>query len=140
MAHPMRIKTGLAMLALALGLAASGCAKDTYLVVDLTGSADLPPIKSFEVNLTVTSGDGDGGVLRATDVIPKKPDGAIKLPASMAFRLDGEAGTLQVDATALGLQDETVATASHTTNIMHSQTWHITLTLQAPLAASAAGP
>jgi hypothetical protein len=73
----------------------------------------------------------DGGTLRTTgNLIPGKegvPAGPIKLPASMAFKLDSEEGTLALTATARGAQDQPLAAVSKTTQIMHGQTWTIVM-------------
>ena len=113
---------GVWTLGLLLALTSLTCAKGTYLEVQFTGTG-LPEIRSIAVDLTLT--ETDGGVVRSHDVI--KPGGPIALPATMAFKLDSENGTLSVAATALGAQDQEVATASKTTTIMHGQTWTIVL-------------
>ncbi len=117
---------GLGLL-LALGLAATGCAKGTYLEVRVTGS-DLPDIYALRVALTLTPPTDAGG--SAIDTIDT--GAVIKLPTSMAFQLDTETGSLQVAVTALDQTGRQVGAASTTTTIKRAQTWTVVLNLAPP--------
>lgn len=105
----------------------AGCGKSTYLEVRFTGMS-LPDIYGLAVSLIL---GGDGGT--ASDTLrTDAPDGGhrrIALPTSAAFKLDDKSGPLTVQATALDIQDQPVATASKTTTVMHEQTWSIDLDL-----------
>jgi hypothetical protein len=127
---PVEIRPRVCVAALALliglGLAAAGCAKGTYLEVNVTGTG-LPEIHRIDVTLTLTPADG-GQVLVSKG--PVENNGAIiKLPTSFAFKLDSESGTLQVSAVAFDASERPVAVASGSTTIMHGQTWTIVLNL-----------
>lgn len=111
-------------LLLAVGLSATGCAKGTYLEIRFTGSG-LPDIYAIRVALTLTPPTSDGG--RSIGTVDA--GSIIKLPTSMAFQLDGETGSLQVDAFALDMTGREVARASGTTEIMHAKTWTLVLNL-----------
>jgi hypothetical protein len=116
-------QTVLALL-VAVGLSATGCAKGTYLEVKFTGS-QLPDIYGIRVMLTLTPATDAGG--RSIGTVDSGT--VIKLPTSMAFQLDSETGSLQVDAAALDMNGREVARASATTNIMHAKTWTLVLNL-----------
>ncbi len=130
----MKVRPAWWLLLLALGSSAMGCAKDTYLEVRFTSSQALPEVRVLFVDLTLTA--NDGGTRHVSQAIAA--NGPIKLPApaglkpitfpaSMALKLDTEEGALKVDASALGAQDQVVATGSTTTTIMHAQTWNVTI-------------
>jgi hypothetical protein len=120
----MRINTRHAgwALCLALGLAAAGCAKGTYLEVEFTGSAQAE-IHAIRVDLALTP--PNGATQQSSDTI--KTGSVIKLPTSMAFKLDTETGSLKVDATLLGLGNEKLGSASKNTTIMRGETWTVVL-------------
>lgn len=119
--HPRHLLTTL-LLTLVV-VAANGCAKGTYLEVHFSSTGGLTEMQALALDLTLSS--ADGGVGHSRDVIK----GPIKLPASLAFKLDSENGSLTVDATALDAQNQSLATGSGTTQIMPGQTWDITIDL-----------
>jgi hypothetical protein len=102
---------------------AIGCAKGTYLQVNFTGGG-LPEIRGIAVELTLTDSAGVVTHSRGKPLRREGNDPKITLPTSAAFVLDSESGTLTINASALGIEDQVVATASsETTTIMHGKTW-----------------
>jgi hypothetical protein len=130
----MKIDSRHLVLALVCGLAISACSKSTYLEVQFIGS--VPEIHSIDVTLTLTP-PGSAAALHSSDMITLPGDAAIILPTSMAFKLDSESGNLLIDATARDAQHVAVATAQHTTTIMHAQTWTVVLDFGGGLDAGA---
>lgn len=113
-----------------------GCAKGTYLEINFTG-ATLAPIYVIALNLTLNGPDGGvqkpkeclGGYCTITARQSKDP---IVLPTSSALKLDGEVGTLIIEAAALSavpapnVPRTVVGTAPpQTTVIMPDETWTI---------------
>ena len=49
----------------------------------------------------------------------------IPLPRSAAFVLDQDSGMLTIPASALGTEDQVLATVNSTTTIMHGKTWTV---------------
>lgn len=120
--------SALLLLALAAATGAVGCAKGTYLEVRVTGR-DLPAIHGIRMELTLRPASDKP--LKAVDVLRADKGGVIKLPATMAFSLDDDVGGLQLQATALGIDDAPVATGSALTTIMRDKTWTVPIDLQA---------
>lgn len=118
--NPRHVVIGLL---LAVGFA-SGCGKGTYLVVDFIGRGS-PDIHIIAVELALTN--SDGGVTYSRGRFPEKGVGPkIILPTSVAFSLDDYSGPLTITASALGPEDQVLATApSQTTTIMHDKTWTV---------------
>ncbi len=126
----MRLKPGQMLMALVVAASVSiGCAKGTYLEVDFKGGFAPGEIHRIDVDFSLVTPDGGvahtiGGIVPGENGIPADP---IKLPASIAFKLDSEEGVLTLTATARGALGEPLATVSKTTPIMHAQTWKIVM-------------
>lgn len=112
----------LGVLAFAACAGATSCKKGTYLEVDFKGAA-LPPVNHIAFSLTLADLSVAAGNLppdaTATTVV--------KLPASAAFQLDDQSGTLAIAATAYDAAGTVLGMAKTSTTIMHGETWTVVL-------------
>lgn len=115
-------------------LSATGCAKGTYLEINFTGPAALPAVR-LQLDLTLT-GPGGSPVTTSHDLVPALTESAVKLPVSMALKLDDDSGSLHIAATAIDSTPKVVGMGMNTTMIMHAETW----TVEIPIHAVAATP
>lgn len=122
----------LAPLALLVIASLGGCAKGTYLEINFTGPALLPPVR-VQVDLTLT-GPGGSPVTTSHDLVPAATEAPVRLPASMALKLDDDSGTLHIGATAIDANQKTVGTAMADTTVMHGETWTVNVPFQVLIA------
>jgi hypothetical protein len=124
--EPRRVMSWLFLMALTAAASATGCAKGTYLKVEVAGPG-LPDIHAIRMALTLRPASEKP--LKAVDVLRNDKGGVVKMPATMAFSLDDDTGALLLEATALGLNDAPVAMGSATTVIMRDETWTVRINL-----------
>jgi len=124
---PRAARVAALLLAFGGAAAAAGCNRGTFLEVRFKG--DPPrPVEAIRVKLTLLPGP-NSNPLQSIDTVPHADAGIplpLTFPTSMVFQLNGDSGSLRVDAEALGVGDRAVvATATANTSVMHAKTWHV---------------